>query len=132
MAVIYISEAEATEDFSRVMAQVRAGNEVVIEAQGASALMVSFHAHAAQSKTASATLRELRSDGLWAPLADGYAEVLDESAMQQPISLNPQPKLLSEALKHAREVESGLTLDDQFGADLEAVIRENRRARFAD
>jgi antitoxin (DNA-binding transcriptional repressor) of toxin-antitoxin stability system len=65
------------------------------------------------------------------------AEILIESD-DQPIAVlrspnhNPGPIRLSEALRRAEARGSKVTLDDQFGRDLEEVIRSNGGERFVD
>ena len=46
-------------------------------------------------------------------------------AVLQPPSAIPIRKTLSEAIRHAEERNSSLTLDDQWGSDLEAVIKQH-------
>ena len=46
-------------------------------------------------------------------------------AVLQPPSSGPVRKTLSEAIRHAEERHSSVTLDDQWGADLEAVIKQH-------
>ena len=82
MATIHIPEAEAASNFAAVMAHVRAGPEVVIE-------------------------------------ADAKAVAVVKPAEQDP------GRLLSEALRLAKERGSRVTLDAGFGADLEAVINSH-------
>ena len=46
-------------------------------------------------------------------------------AVLQPPSASPIRKTLSEAIRHAEERNSSVALDDQWGADLEAVIKQH-------
>ncbi len=48
-------------------------------------------------------------------------------AILQPPSAIPVRKTLSEAIRHAEERNSPVTLDDQWGADLEAVIKQHEK-----
>ncbi|WP_419804731.1 hypothetical protein [Terriglobus sp.] len=83
MATIHISEAEALNDFSGLMARVRAGDEVVIDAIAApSVTMRSAHA--------------------------------------------PIVRPLSEVLRRVRERGSSVTLDGDFGKDMEPIIAAGR------
>jgi antitoxin (DNA-binding transcriptional repressor) of toxin-antitoxin stability system len=82
MATIHIPEAEAASNFAAVMAHVRAGSEVVIEAESKAVAVV------------------------------------------KPAEQGPG-RLLSEALRLAKERGSTVTLDGGFGADLEAVINSH-------
>ena len=48
-------------------------------------------------------------------------------AVLQPPSAIPIRKTLSEAIRHAEERNSSVTLDDRWGADLEAVIKQHEK-----
>lgn len=82
-AVIHISEEDAAKDFAALLAQVRAGAEVVIE-QSAQPI-----------------------------------------AVVKPIAVRPG-RLLSESIALAEAHGSTVTLDEDFAADLEAVIDSHR------
>lgn len=83
MATYHISEAEATRDFTGLLARVREGAEVVIENESASPVLV-------------------------------------RSLAERPI------RRLSESLRIARENTSGVTLDGEFGQDMDAAITSHR------
>jgi antitoxin (DNA-binding transcriptional repressor) of toxin-antitoxin stability system len=81
--IIRVTEAEAEGNFRKLMAQVRAGSEVVIE-------------------------ENARPVAIVRPVAE------------------PSVRLLSESLRLAREHGSTVTLDGDFGRDLEAIISSHR------
>jgi antitoxin (DNA-binding transcriptional repressor) of toxin-antitoxin stability system len=89
MATGHISESEAARDFVGVMARVRAGEAIVIEA-------------------------EARPIALITPTAE------------------PQGRLLSECLRlakeHAKELGYSPTMDVEYAADMEEIIRDRRPA----
>jgi prevent-host-death family protein len=82
MAVIHISETEAARDFAGLLAQVRAGEEVVVEKEASPAVVL---------------------------------RVKEERPLRR----------LSESLRLAKEHGSTVTLDGDFGRDLEAVINSH-------
>ena len=90
MAVIHMSEAEATSDFAGVMARVHSGDEVVIE----SASKPAIHIHLPpqpRSLSESIALAQKHEEEL------GYAPVMDEefAADMREIIANRRPRDLS-------------------------------------
>lgn len=92
MAVIHISEAEAARDLSSILTRVSAGEQVQIDKDSESFLIV--------------------------PVVPGRRL--------------EQPRLISEILASMKEHPSDAKLDDQFGNDLEEVIRLHEHERLRD
>ena len=76
MAVIHISEAEATRDFAAVMAHIRSGAEVVIE-NGSSAVAIVRPSGDPNLRTLSESLRLARERGSTATLDGDFAADLE-------------------------------------------------------
>lgn len=80
MGTIRISEAEATRDFARLMARVRAGAEVIIESGATEVAILRPLTPARRSISESIALAEARSNDLgYKPVMDGaFAADLEE------------------------------------------------------
>lgn len=93
MALIYMSAEDAARDFAALLAQVRAGAEVVIQDAASPAVL----------------LRAVAS---------------------------PRGRLVSESIAlaetHARELAEEPTMDDDFAADLEAILSKRRPRSFSE
>jgi antitoxin (DNA-binding transcriptional repressor) of toxin-antitoxin stability system len=92
MGTIRISEDEATRDFARVMARVRAGVEVIIESGPTEVAILRPLAPARRSISESIALAEARSNDL------GYKPVMDAAfaADLEEIIRNRKPRDTSE------------------------------------
>jgi antitoxin (DNA-binding transcriptional repressor) of toxin-antitoxin stability system len=92
MGTIRISEAEATRDFARLLARVRAGAEVIIESGPTEVAILRPLAPARRSISESIALAEARSNDL------GYKPVMDAAfaADLEEIIRNRKPRDTSE------------------------------------
>jgi antitoxin (DNA-binding transcriptional repressor) of toxin-antitoxin stability system len=92
MGTIRISEAEATRDFARVMARVRAGAEVIIESGPTEVAILRPLSPVRRSISESIALAEARSNDL------GYRPVMDAAfaADLEEIIRNRKPRDTSE------------------------------------
>lgn len=103
MATIHISETDAARDFPGLMAQVRAGAEVVIES-------------------------DARAVAVMRPAGDEFPE--SPTAGSSSWGVEFRPRLLSESIalakKHAEELGYEPRMDPEFAADLEEIIHSRR------
>jgi antitoxin (DNA-binding transcriptional repressor) of toxin-antitoxin stability system len=90
MAVIHISEAEAARDFASVLAQVRAGAEVVIESDARPVAIVRpAIARRSPGRLLSESIASAEARGSTATLDGAFARDLEAVIASHPEPLNP-------------------------------------------
>jgi antitoxin (DNA-binding transcriptional repressor) of toxin-antitoxin stability system len=90
MAVIHISEAEAARDFASLLAQVRAGAEVVIESrEGAVAVVRPAEIGRGPGRRLSESIASAEARGSTASLDDEFARDLEAVIASHREPLNP-------------------------------------------
>jgi len=118
MAVIRISEEGAALDLPALIAQVRAGAEVVIEAGNRPVAVLRPPDGNPPHRTISEAIRLSEARGSGVTLDDAFG-----------VPANPKGWTTTEALRRSEARGSQVTLDDDFGDDMEEIMRFNRQER---
>lgn len=91
MAVIHISEAEAARDFASLLAQVRAGSEIVIESDArAIAVLRPAIADRGPGRLLSESIASAEARGSTATLDSDFSHDLETAIASHREPLNPQ------------------------------------------